>query len=437
MITAGAVITLLLVAVARDSVTNAVLGLVPLIALCVVLALGVQRSATTMVVVGVFCAPMTGLTLPGGASFVTVSDLLMFLGFGLLIPSLLHTRVQLTWPFLGGAILLFLTSIVSSLLAADPGTSLNLLIRVMIALVGLPILFAWWAPRDRVLTHLAIAYVAGLCFNVVYAVFISGPSPTSAGRYAGLAETPTVLGYSSILALSLLPFIWAVIARERRWLVGVAAAVCVYGIWIAGSRTGLVVLAALLLIYPVIERSVKVALALIFLSAVLAANLGRLTSSDSSNALSRLLGGTGSTQSDDARISGLTNALDVFKAHPLFGGGYTFDNFLAHNLYVQVAACAGVIGVGAFLALLWGCVAPIFRAERPWGLLAYPALAYVVAGPITPNLGSRYVTVVLGLALILNSRDFARESDEPDDTDGPEPVGAITSPGVVTIRGGR
>lgn len=433
-VTAVGAIVLLLVVVwlATQSTTLAWITVVLTGGLVVTLAAGLVRTGTALNILGVFVAPMTGLTLPGGASFVTFTDLFLLLGFALLAPTLLGRRLHLPWAFVIGGGVLFLGSTLGSLMSASPVTSLNLMMRVMIALLFLPLLFAWWRPSPRVLTMLAGAYVLGVCANVASALFLGGR--TEAGRYTGLAETPTAMGYASVLGLSILPFLLTVAStRLSRVFWAGTALTCLLGIWISGSRTGLVVLVVLALIYPVVERSLKVTLALVAMGGLLAANLNRLLDQNGgTNALARLLGGSGADRSDQARIDGLQDALAVFREHPLMGNGYNFENFLAHNLYVQVLACAGIIGLLAFLILLWSFVEPLFRVARPWGLLAYPALTYVVAGPITPNLGSRYVTVVLGLSIVIATSDAFRKRSEPDEE---PPERSVNRPAAGAHRG--
>jgi hypothetical protein len=117
------------------------------------------------------------------------------------------------------------------------------------------------------------------------------------------------------------------------------------------------------------------------------------------------------------------DAFHVFEKHPVFGAGYEFDTFLAHNIYMQVLTCVGVVGFVAFMLILWAFAIPLFTGKQPYRLLAYPAVAYIVVGPITPNLGSRYVGIMLAISLIgatigRMGPDDVIEDDEPP----PEPA---------------
>jgi O-antigen ligase len=358
-------------------------------------------------VLGMVAAPLTSVVVPG-ASFVTASDLLFVIGFVLLLPSLFTQHLRVPWQFALGASVMFVVGFGTSLFNEVPIGSLSLMVRVFAATLIFPLLFVWWAPRGRTLFCLAAGYVVGVLLSLAYGI-LNGPDPITV-RYIGLSEQPTAFGYSGLLGLALLPFIYAKLKASNRWMVLVAGAMCMYTIWISGSRASLVVAGLLAVIYPVRERSIKVTAALTLGGIFLIANAERILNDKGGNALSRLLGNAGAQGSNVEREKGLREGWDVFVHHPIFGAGFDFDIFLAHNIYVQVLAGMGVIGLIAFLFVLWSMVSPIFDGPRPYRLLAYPALAYVIAGPITPNLGSRYVGILLALAFVVTGMD--RDEDD-------------------------
>jgi hypothetical protein len=75
----------------------------------------------------------------------------------------------------------------------------------------------------------------------------------------------------------------------------------------------------------------------------------------------------------------------------------------------------------AFLLVLWSFVMQLYRGAHPYHLLAWPAMAYIIAGPITPNLGSRYVGVLLALALVASK--MAPDDPPEEDADDAPPRG--------------
>jgi len=404
-----AVLMLGLLPLGLKSIPGAIFAMGVTLFLTALFAFGIEKVGAGLVIAGMFFAPMTALTMPGGASFITASDLLMVVGFGLLFPVLVTQPLHVPWTFALGAAAFFVVGCVSSLASVFAFGSLNILLRVLAATVILPLLFVWWAPRGRRLVSLAGAYVLGVVLSLAYGL-LNGPLPEN-NRYTGLSEQPTAFGYSGLLAVCFLPFLYQVVRPSRRWLVLGSGVLCLAVIWFSGSRGPLVVVAFLALMYPALERSLKVAGALAFGGIFVVANLDRiLNDKDGSNALSRLLGGSGSRYSNNERKEGLANALEVFRHHPLIGGGWDFDVILAHNIYAQVVAAMGVLGLTAFLFIIWSFVAPLFTTPRPYRLLCYPALAYVVAGPITPNVGSRYVGVTLAMSFVVASM---REAGDP------------------------
>jgi hypothetical protein len=91
---------------------------------------------------------------------------------------------------------------------------------------------------------------------------------------------------------------------------------------------------------------------------------------------------------------------------------------------MQIAAGIGLLGLLAFLLVLWSFVTQLYRGAHPYHLLAWPAMAYIIAGPITPNLGSRYVGVLLALALAAAKMT---PDEPPDETAGDAPARGLQS----------
>ena len=148
--------------------------------------------------------------------------------------------------------------------------------------------------------------------------------------------------------------------------------------------------------------------------------------------------GHGSGGSDSERLEGLAAAFEVFQESPIIGNGFEFDTFLAHNIYMQVLTCVGVIGFIAFMLILWSFAIPLFTAAAPYRLLAYPAVAYIIVGPITPNLGSRYVGIMLAISFLGATIGKMGPHDvEPDEPEAPPPPkhagGFLSSNGVRRV----
>ncbi|GAA4820322.1 O-antigen ligase family protein [Nocardioides caeni] len=420
-----------LVAASTVSLIAGIATIVVALGVVLILTFGTEKIAAVGFIAAAGFGPLQGLTLPG-ASFVTATDLLLVLSAFVLAPSLVTRPFKSPWQFTIGAALFLMIGVVASLAALNPGPSLFVFVRIVIGMLFVPILYLWWAPNRVQMLWCAGAYLVGVCVDIVYALAV-GPDP-NLGRYVGLAETPPAFGFSAVLAISLVPFLWWEAGLYRRIFVAGAALFAIYGIWISGTRSALILLAALVVIFPFLERSLVAFGGLAALGAVGLVMLPRVIDLDGTNALARLLGGGGSRGSDQARLDGLRNALEVIETRPLIGNGFAdvtggaYGSFQSHNIYTQVTQSAGLFMLVAFLLLVWAFVRPLFLALPEYRRVAYPALAYILAGPITPNLGSRYVCVLLALALTATAfiprKDGAEDGGEDnvgDTADGPGP----------------
>jgi len=425
---------LLLVPLGVKGITEASIGVGFVVMLILLFALGLEKLGIFVVMLGMFFAPMTAMVLPG-ASFVTVSDFAVVIGFGLLFPTVIRKPLWVPWQFGLGSIVFFVVGCIASFLVPVPLSSIDLTLRVTAATILLPLAFVWWAPRGKVLIALVAAYPAGATFNVLYAV-LKGPTLAN-GRYTGLTEQPTAFGYAALLGMCVLPFLAAVLPQGRRWMVLPVGLILGYGIWISGSRASLLVLILMAAMYPLLERSIKAAGFLFAAGIAIYAMLGKiLDQNDGSNALSRLLG-HGSGGSDSERLEGLAAAFKVFQESPIIGNGFEFDTFLAHNIYMQVLTCVGIIGFIAFMLILWSFAIPLFTAAAPYRLLAYPAVAYIIVGPITPNLGSRYVGIMLAVSFLGATIGRMGPDDvepEPEPEEAPPPPRHSSSPQINGVR---
>jgi hypothetical protein len=316
-------------------------------------------------------------------------------------------------PFLVGASGVVMVGAVAAVGSDAPGLSLNNLVRLVFGAFGLPVLFMLWDPTRRIVVGLAAAFIFGNIVNVVAAVL----NGSTGDRYRGLSTHVNILGLCAMLGLALIPYLLAVGKPEYRWLLAFAAVICSYGIWISGSRAALLVAIAVAALYPLMARSLNGAIAVTGAAVVVLAFVGRIASgSGGDNALSRLLGGGSAEGSDEQRKDAMDVAIKQFRAHPIIGDG--FGTILqAHNIYLEIAAAVGMIGLAFYLILIYSVVQPAFVVPRPYNLLAFPALAYAMYGVIQPLLWDRYIWCVLAfsfLAVKLHARETESQSQLND-----------------------
>lgn len=379
-----------------------------------IVTFGLVHTATGLIVLAMFFAPCNSIRPSSAAPFVTMSDLLFALGFVLLAPVLMSRRISPPPVFLLGSFILLVMGILASLGSTDPGTSLNHMTRFVIAGLGLPVAFLLWRPKNRLVIVLAAAYVAGQCLSVGNAA-LSG-AEESTGRYQGLTTHFNFFGLSALLAACLVPYVVAFMRPSWRWVGWAAGGVCLYGIWISGSRAALLVVILVALLFPLVERSVPASGSLAAAMGVGVLLSGKLINDGGSNALGRLQGDSTTTFSDEERRRALDEAIKMFKAHPMLGTG--FEKALeAHNIYLEIGVAVGVIGLLGYLLILGATIYPLFTIRHPYHRLAYPALAYAMMGMLTNALWDRFIWATLALTLIAG---FLPEDDDVGDTEGDE-----------------
>lgn len=387
-----------------------------LITLTLAAALGLDRTGSLFLLAAITAAPLNNVRPIPALSFVTLADLLFVVGFLILIPHFAGTPLKLPAPFIAGVVLVLAMGSLASIASDDAALSFNHMMRLAVGAFGLAVLLCWWRPNLRTTTAAAAGYVLGNCISVVYGI-IHGPP--AGGRHVGLSTHPNVMGLCDALALALIPFLLVAVRRESRWLVLLGGATCAYGIWINGSRGALLTSFAILVMYPVITRSLTAGLGVVAFGFSVPLVVTQMADRvGNTSALGRLLGRGNATGSNQEREEAARVAIDQFTASPLLGGGFG-PVLEAHNIYLQIAAAVGVFGLVGFLIILWALVRPLFIYPEPYGLLAVPAVAYAMAGMIFPLLWDRYIWCVLALALIgpiLGAEAKSREPQSPSRT---------------------
>lgn len=389
-------------------------------ALTIVLALGFERAGTLCMILALFFSPMNIIRVVGGGASVTASDGLFVAATFLLLPTLMQQRLRVPALYAAGAAGLLTMGFVASVASTSPLLSLLLMSKFIIAGLIMPVIFMWWRPNLKLIVIMACAYVCGNVVSVAYS-FID---PVQIFRSYGLTTHVNNFGHASLLSLALMPFIYRLIPRWMLPALGIAALACGWGIWSSGSRAALLVLAVLVVLYPLLERSGRVA----WLGAVAATTmvlfLSRIESTNDASALGRLLGGDASSNSDDQRTGQLALGWGQFKEHPLTGRGFV-DVIEFHNIYLALLVAVGVFGLVAMLTMLWPAIQPLLFGTRPYGLIAYPALAYFGFGLLSTNLWDRFVWILI--ALILATRLLGEDEEQEDD------LGIETSKPILTV----
>lgn len=359
-------------------------------------AVGLSRAGTVLFLAGVMTVPYNDVLPYPGFPWMELCDPLLLAGCTLLVPRLLGTPLRLPIGFVVGAIGLLTVGFLSAIASEQPGPELSHLVDAMRGIVFLPVFLTWWRPNRRTILAIAWAYLAGNVINVGQAL-IEGAGPS--GRYDGFTTHPNALGLCAALAISLIPFLIATLQPTFHPLVGLAGAVCAYGVWISGSRGALLCVIMLVLLYPMLKRSIPAALTVAAAGLVavsLVFTFAPRLSADS--ALGRLLGAGSASASSDVRREGAKIGFQQFLDNPMLGGGW-LTVWGAHDAYIQIAAAVGIFGFVFYLIVMGSLLHPLLAVPRPYGLLAVPVLACVILDLTLPVLGARYVWVIVGLSM--------------------------------------
>ena len=286
--------------------------------------------------------------------------------------------------------------------AADPLSSARTL-----ALLGLstaPILLvARWAPDLATLQVYAWCWIAGAVVSGLSGLLGDGDA---SGRPAGLMAHPNQLAMVAAMGLGLaLAFVvWA--PGRARWMATGASTVLIVTIVRTGSRAGLVAAAVVTVVIAVRMRGAfskaiprrRIAIAFVAIAAlvtvVLAATevhpLGR------HNAVKRSLGDPTSVASDHQRLSSLESELQGIADRPMTGSGFE-DAPTVHNVYVQLLAAGGLLGLLGFLLVGATTLRAGLRSEvsDPRQVITSAFVsgyaAYLVVGTVQNFLWDRYL----------------------------------------------
>ncbi len=402
---AGAGIALL---AQRDDLRPTVAALVAIAGVGVMLRVGVSGTGVALLLAGIATAALNNVRL---APSVTLSDALLVVATCLLLVSGPRpgTSLESARPLLLAVGLVVLGGLLASLASSDPAASALNVARLAVAAGGVVLAPMLWSPERREVHLLAWAWIASASVSVTWGLLISDDA---GGRVSGLATHSNHLALAATMALG--PALGLAAGRSHAGVRALAFAVAlllVTGVVSSGSRAGFIgtvaVLGTFAVAYPrVLIPALGVAVAVAVLEATTGLGFG------TSNAASRLVGvdGLGSAASDAERWLLLNATLDSLDVSPLLGAG--FESALeAHNVYLQVWAGAGVIGLAGVLLLGWTAVRRYLDARALARRHADPFLAlavglacgwlgYFVVALLQNPLWDRYVWVPAALVMV-------------------------------------
>ena len=322
----------------------------------------------------------------GGLSFAKVAGLTLLLSW-LAATTAANARSRSfvsEHPYATGLIVLFLTwTAASAIWAQDQGTVFGAFFRYAPNLLLLPIAFTAVRTR-RDATRFGIVFVGAALISAIYG--IASPAGAAAGdRLGGAGGDPNILAMTLVGAtagaagLALMPGN----SKALRAGAGIAAALCVFATLGTVSRGGMISLGVVLVLAAVLSRhgrrSGAIALVVIVaaFSSVYVLTIApayvrdRITHNDGGSGRSDLWKiGWRVVQADPILGVGAGNFPIVSVHYVLRPGTITRSDLIvdeqkvAHNIYLEIPAELGIVGLILFLAITGFALRCGIRASR-------------------------------------------------------------------------
>lgn len=387
-----------------------------------------DRVALVFLSLSMLFMTMNGVRAAGS---MAVSDVFLILAFFAALPSLFYRDLRRpfmlpAWLTLPAGGLIFV-GLISMIFFADSLVSLAGLLRMVAALLLVPLTIGMIGGTQRSIVWLVDLWIVSAMINAAVAIgdytlhLGIGEHVThviSAGRSTGLTTHSNHLGVAMCLTTPLV-LGRMVAAKTRLQQVFFFGALGATGMAVVstGSRGALVAYAVAVLIgtaslpAEVRRTTAKVVVVTGAIVLLLVATIFRTQALDS---VQRLTGGGDAQvqanvgESDRVRASVRDEGINQFVTHPFFGAGLVHARD-AHLIYLQLAASSGLIGLGAFLAFFIGSVTASRRRirapELPVEVRAVIAAAgssvavWAILGLVENQIADRYLYVPSGLVV--------------------------------------
>lgn len=362
----------------------------------VVITAGARATGIACMILAFAAAPMyrgiDGLT--GG---VPPTDVFVIAGVVHLLPTFLGTRLRLPTIYVVGLLLMAVSSLVSVIVTGNLFTNAFYAVQWLFFVGVLPTIMAWWRPHLTTIKWLLWAYLAGHLVSTAKAVT---EGAVFSNRYDGLTHHPNAFGLAGLTCIAIVLFLLHEYQKllPRLFLLA-AAALGVVSISMSGSRAAIVVLGALVLLIPIVERSALMGVGLAIVGALGVLSLPFfLDLSGEESALGRLRGGGTASGSDKIRDQALEDGIARLWQSPILGSGFR-DIEQIHNVFLEAAVAVGIIGFVAYLIVLFALARPLFSTHR-LRRLSYLVWVFMGVAPTFPGLWDRTVWVPASLAAL-------------------------------------
>ena len=262
--------------------------------------------------------------------------------------------------------------------------------------------------RLRLIVLSLLIYTAILAVSGIWQHFtgmgLGGQTPIGNRiRALGIFNDPNDLAQAFVVCLPLLA--WFIFEREYplpvKVLSSVAGGTLIYGIYLTGSRGGVLSLATVIGLYARRRFGTLIAMALaaLMLLGMISlgpSRLGRISTAD---------------ESAQGRLEAWWAGLEMFKSHPIFGVGYSrfteYHYLVAHNSFIHVLAEMGFVGAFIWLAMIYCAVKSLlesiaYAGESEEGGIGHALLSALIGFLVSSLFLSRSYNVLLYLIIALS-----------------------------------
>jgi hypothetical protein len=385
-----------LVAVASKGLIYAAVAIVAALYVVVLLTVGARNTGIACMMAAFASAPMyRGIeNLTGG---IPPTDVFVIAAILHLLPSFMGNRLRLPVAYVVGLLLMTISSLVAVIVTGDLFTNAFYALQWLFFVGVLPIVMAWWRPHYKIVDILCWSYLFGHLLSTAKAVT---EGPVYGGRYDGLTHHPNAFGVAGVTSIAIILYLVRhhTDLRVRVVLAGFTA-IAMGSIIMSGSRAAVVVVVVIILLIPLVERSALMGIGLAVVTALGVLSLPFILNlSGEGSAIDRLAGSGTATVSDNVRKAGLRVGFHRLWDSPILGSGFNgVEEF--HNVYLEVAIATGVIGLGAYLLMLYGIARPLF-SRHPMRRLTYVVWVFMGVAPTFPGMWDRTMWVPASLAAL-------------------------------------
>jgi hypothetical protein len=396
---------------ATQGLLYAAVAIVAALYIVVVLTIGARTTGIACMIAAFASAPMyRGIEdLTGG---VPPTDVFVIAGVVHLLPTFLGKQLRLPMVYLLGLFLMSICSLISVMVTGDLFTNAFYAVQWLFFVGALPIIVAWWRPASVTVDWLLWGYLVGHLISTAKALM---EGAVFANRYDGLTHHPNAFGLAGVTSVAIVLYLFHRHRSKGTVVLAILAgfvAVGVLSVTLSGSRAAIVVLVALILMIPLVERSALAGVGLAILGALGVLALPFIIDvSGEESAIGRLAGSGTATASDRVRDNATSDGFARLWDSPILGSGFDEVEQI-HNVFLEAAVAIGFVGLFAYLLVLFGLARPLF-STHPKRRLTYLVWVFIGVAPTFPGLWDRTVWVPASLAALAMVRP--EKQDAPAD----------------------